>query len=621
MTEKKTISFSGTCLTKNLNCKLGEIKSIDDLKKKITSETNIKDNQFSFEQQNPFEYFKKMKYGDSLKIKLSNLPKKILFYLHFLPDNTPNETKIIEMQNIPTKTEQIINTFNSEGIFLSDNCKIDIEFEFSKLNSDKEGVPNISVDVNEKSKIKTIKFYKYFFLFDNNEAIGSVKKAIENFLQKHIGSFNSSVEITKNKLSEVTEDDIICTNQFTFITEGNNTTNITNNILATILDAKLFLADIFDDDKKLTPKDIMIKCKGTEINDDKQLLLEFGRNVQFSFLINKITTREAKATIKINFRFEENSQIKFDPFVHSFDIDTTIQLIGDFIKEKYNIDNQKKIDIKYDENNIKYIVDIKMNLEDILEEMKQKNEKGRPINVLYVEIKDKPVRTPRKIKPKTHPVKDDQLKPAQKQQIQALETKRQPIKSQKPAKTAQDTPAKINYIFKYEKKEQKLDLQGDSLLKDHEKRIKELFDLDKAIEIEFKNDDQILDPNKPLNSINNSKVIQLSVVSKPNIYLYQTNRMSKIGRIELSPEATVKDFKIAIAKENHVDNLANIKILFAGKDLLDDIVLAAMNIGNKPIFVYIRSTEDILLMSAKALTINRVNVNNEEEEEYSDEDL
>ena len=223
-----------------------------------------------------------MKYGDSLIIKLNNLPKIFLFYLHFKPDIEHNETKIIEMQNIPTTREQIIKNFNNEGIFLSDICKINIEFEF-KLNSYKGDIPNISVDVDE-SKIKTIKFYKFFFLFDINESIGTAQKSIESFIKAHIGSYDSSVKITKNKLNEVTEDDIICISRFVFLSEQNQPLSISTNILATIKDAKTIISNIFGDEKKLTPNDIVIKFKGIDINDDKKLLLDF-ENVQFSFFI------------------------------------------------------------------------------------------------------------------------------------------------------------------------------------------------------------------------------------------------------------------------------------------------------------------------------------------------
>ena len=63
--------------------------------------------------------------------------------------------------------------------------------------------------------------------------------------------------------------------------------------------------------------------------------------------------------------------------------------------------------------------------------------------------------------------------------------------------------------------------------------------------------------------------------------------------------------KEIIAKINNVDNSNNIKILFAGKDLLNNIILDRLEIGNSILFAYIRSTEDIFLMTAKALQINK----------------
>ena len=82
--------------------------------------------------------------------------------------------------------------------------------------------------------------------------------------------------------------------------------------------------------------------------------------------------------------------------------------------------------------------------------------------------------------------------------------------------------------------------------------------------------------------------------------------------------ATIYQFKEEVAKKNKGVSPSNIKVIFAGKDLLDDIVVDELEIGNDKLFVYIKSLDDILLLTAKALRIDKKDDDDEEDEDEDD---
>lgn len=86
---------------------------------------------------------------------------------------------------------------------------------------------------------------------------------------------------------------------------------------------------------------------------------------------------------------------------------------------------------------------------------------------------------------------------------------------------------------------------------------------------------------------------------------YQSNKDDEPIDTSLSYGTNVKQFKEIIAKKYNVENLADIKIIFAGKDLLNDIVIDELNVGDTVLNVYIRSIDDIFLMTAKALRVTK----------------
>lgn len=171
------------------------------------------------------------------------------------------------------------------------------------------------------------------------------------------------------------------------------------------------------------------------------------------------------------------------------------------------------------------------------------------------------------------------------------------------------------FAFVYGKSKKSLKLRINSFLKDNEGQIKEAFRIDPGEPIEFVilredgEDEVIEDGNEKMVALKNEtiKICQKEenkIGGNKNRYYFQTNLDSRPCKIELDSDATVKTLKKAIADRNHVENLSNIKILFAGKELLNDIILEKLDVGDSKLFVYIRSDEDILLLTAKALLVD-----------------
>ena len=62
--------------------------------------------------------------------------------------------------------------------------------------------------------------------------------------------------------------------------------------------------------------------------------------------------------------------------------------------------------------------------------------------------------------------------------------------------------------------------------------------------------------------------------------------------------------------------MANIKILFVGKNLLNNLVLDELNVNGEILFAYIRSIEEVLLMSSKALHVDEDIINSDDESDW-----
>lgn len=190
------------------------------------------------------------------------------------------------------------------------------------------------------------------------------------------------------------------------------------------------------------------------------------------------------------------------------------------------------------------------------------------------------------------------------------------------------------FNFEYNGIKRKFKFLKESTLESHEKLIRNSFYIneDDSIIFTFTNDnddDEIIeDKNKPMKKFVEG-IIQISL-NKPKQkkskskneadsnkikYFYQLINDGEDFEIELDPDATVLTLKEKIAEKHEFDNISLIKIIFASKELLDDIELGPMEIGDTQIFVYYPPVEEVLLLTAKAL--KNKNIKNEE---VSDDD-
>ena len=183
-------------------------------------------------------------------------------------------------------------------------------------------------------------------------------------------------------------------------------------------------------------------------------------------------------------------------------------------------------------------------------------------------------------------------------------------------------------------------LPNESVLQKNQATIKKLFDIDDDATLTFsifsekEKERTIEDLDVKMDTLKKYKIkisIQPKIeeeeeekegdsVPKTIKYLYQTNKSNEPKEICLSEDATVKTLKREIANDNGANNLSNIKILFAGKELLDKIILDQLEIGESKLFVYIRSDEEIFLMTAKALQFGQESSVYEYEYEYEEEE-
>ena len=185
-----------------------------------------------------------------------------------------------------------------------------------------------------------------------------------------------------------------------------------------------------------------------------------------------------------------------------------------------------------------------------------------------------------------------------------------------------------HYVFSYNEEEKDLILPKDSLLKSHLKLLREVFNIETKEKLILKDskdgndepEEEIKNTNVKMETFDGHTIniylegtsmsdfgSTMARMSKPGAiirtYNFQTNRSDETKQIKLDSEATVKSFKRAISREYEVPNLSNIKILFAGKVLLDNIVLEDLEVGDSLLYVYIQSTEDLLLLSCYAVQV------------------
>lgn len=118
-----------------------------------------------------------------------------------------------------------------------------------------------------------------------------------------------------------------------------------------------------------------------------------------------------------------------------------------------------------------------------------------------------------------------------------------------------------------------------------------------------------------------SKIRLDEPIPKPEkiIYKYITNKNQDIHQVELDEDATIESLKMVIAKQFSVSKISDIHVLFAGKDLENDILVEQLEVGDFPFQVYIYSNDELFLKSARALKIDNDEYEYSYEYEYEEE--
>lgn len=292
--------------------------------------------------------------------------------------------------------------------------------------------------------------------------------------------------------------------------------------------------------------------------------------------------QESLSHLPIIFHFQQAGEKQLYPLRKNISLDTTIEEIQQMIAFECKIDDQ--IVLKYLKNGNFVTIDPKLTLSDVRDEIKEKRCTGKELNIIFVEIKPEE-------KEEEEVKKEEKIDSIEKVDIE--EPKEKVTKSKKPKSISSFRP-KIQRIPQ-EKKEIIKPVQKKQLKKEKEQKRKEEEEEEEKVETKDNEKESISNENR-------------------NIYFVQINKEDDVLEIELDDDATVMTLKERIKTIKHVKNLANIKVIFAGKELLNDLVLKSLNIGDIVLFIYIRTEEDILLLTAKALKIG------EEEEDYSDDD-
>lgn len=350
-----------------------------------------------------------------------------------------------------------------------------------------------------------------------------------------------------------------------------------------------------EEKKKQKPKK-SIKVLISEVNDDDD-----DNDDE-----NSQSSSSSGEKVEINFIFEESVGRTIDPVKINVGLGETIEKVRQKIGKKYNIPNL--VEIKYRDGDEKITVDKDMTIEDIKDDMIQKNE-SRSKNVLYVgsRVQKKLSKPKKSYKPTISSIEEDK----------------------KPQRV--DLFAVDHYIFSFDEEEKDILLKKESLLIEHANIIKKKFGIDINEEIGFKlvnqenneEDEIIEDLNQKMKNFDDQiLLVYLKDEDAASIYLtqnrmnaknaeistyyYMTNLDDEKHSVDLDSKATVKSIKRHIKREGlyEVSSLSNIKVLFAGKDLLDNLVLSKLEIGDALLYVYIRSIDDILLMTAKALRVD-----------------
>lgn len=578
--------------------------------------------------------------GFKAEEELSKIPNNFIFQISILNPSKninfrlPNNETITITNGSSMTFDEIIENFQNFNYYFSQRSIVNnLNFYIWSFKIPKDDFelsflpPDNFINVKLEGNFVKMQIRGKIFIFTDGESISSTKiinqafklndKIMIKFIPKEMNS------VTKTKLIKGVEYSLNLLYKFEFIyLKTNKKYQKLMKYNSTVLDVKKIFSTFFCDNGELKEDNIIIydekKCIVNDLNQrlKKLKIIYFDINYtknkdddkkEKTTSIHKrslsVTTRNKKGkppqfedfrspqpkkvmkssffddTKQINLIFDESNKTKFESFTNYVETSMSIKELEKNISKKYNI--KEKIIIGYKNGTEKvFINDPEITIGDIMEKI-------IPECILYI-----------KIEPQTN--------------IQ-----------------------KIPYKFEYEEIIEEIKFLPNSLLINNELQIKKIFNIkpsEKIIFILIKEEDEkiIENWNQEMKSFTdeiihiylknafNNTVIRMK---SPNVtlfkYFYQINNFDSIKEIELDSEAKVRTFKRAIARENNISNLSNIKIYFNGRILQNDEKLINLDNYYSIFFVYIRNEDDIFLMSTKNIQVSKSKEDENEENQIN----
>lgn len=347
-----------------------------------------------------------------------------------------------------------------------------------------------------------------------------------------------------------------------------------------------------------------------------------------------ISTTPVERSVRITFVFDESIGPKKKSFSQEIDETVTIQELKGMVVERLNL--PYKIELKCKNGDDKVHLNNSDTINSILADIQQKDASGNSINVLYVnESKEPDGMIDREAKESDESKDKKPRLLIESGSLTSSEAKilfSQTLKPRNQAKGNKNNfgQSSSNVVFGKSKKKIKRKVRCD----DNGNNNESIHDSQTEQEKPHKKKETTKKSNRkkfmPIisrleetqkNLSKNQSVEDIKIEGEEEIneqkikYNYKTNLDEEMETVELDSEATVKTFQQFIGSKYSVSDYSTIQVLFAGKVLTDNIVLENLEVGDYPLFVYIRSTGEIFLKTAKA---NRVEY--EYEYQYEEEE-
>ena len=585
-------------ISKEIQVDLQKTKTFDDLKFKFAQELCVGERNIKIENLPKTKNLEKVSEQYPFELTIENKYPNVTFVF-------PNGIKIKIDNCYRLHFNQILKRFQKEHIYYSIGCcRNNFHFYVSQKELHHTDYPFLSPS-SDKADVKLtgdtvyIKYGFYRFFFTDNEPSSEAYKILHKIYE------NRKVLIYNEKNKPVSEKDTLKKKanykifvECKFVFEDLNPIFFSFpktyfiDLLSTVGDAQNIIAkNMSNFFVKYKPSEIAILDKDRKmIRDQNKKLLTIhptsNTTIKFVTIEDNSNTGQNKGQSKkwsITFKKSTDDvtilRSRIDP-------DTEIKILIKQLKKLLNVNC--KINILLPDGTK---TDRKKKIKDYSKEMRRP-QKGNLLIIDFVENNKK------------HHPKSDKKK------------KGKNFSSSFSHQKSQGQNKGKSFHNSYIQKPQKLSSDDDSDDRDYSEDRSDNEDKNIQKTINHSKSD---DPAKK-KIVKKKTVVKKNPEAKTVKYNYVINSDEETKVVELDEKATVKDMKIQIAEDNDVDDNTNIKILFAGKELLSKLVVNDLGIGDITIFVYIRPVEEVFLQTAKALRVDKKISDDDEDDDNNETD-